>query len=125
MKPLTLLISARAYGVETLLELVILEQLTKPEHIDSLTNKSNLTLGKLGAIIGDDFQTVASSAAHLEQIGLLKSRALFGSMKSILMDLTPKGRELMFGKKYTPTLRSKHIAQLPLRAKAPSMTFIR
>jgi hypothetical protein len=113
MKLLTLIISARAFGVETLLELAILEQLTRPEHRDPLTGKSTLTLAMLEVRMGDTLTAVAESAARLEAIGLTKSRRLFAGAgpRSLLIDLTDKGKKLMFGntllrsKKLTPTLR--------------------
>lgn len=97
MKLLTLLISARAYGVTTLMELAILEQLIKPSNIDPYSKKSKLTLGNLEAIMGENFTTVAESAAHLEELGLITSRKLFSGIRSIILDLTPKGRHLMHG----------------------------
>lgn len=98
MKVMTLLISARAYGVTTLLELAILTEIAKPCHQDHYSKKSTLTLGDLEVIMGDHFSTVAESAAHLEELGLITSRKLFMGIRSIVIDLTPKGKHLMHGK---------------------------
>jgi hypothetical protein len=98
MKLMTLLISARAYGVTTLLELAILEQLVKPSNRDPYSHRSILTLGDLELIFGDTFTDVAASAAHLEELGLIYSRKLFCGIRSIVIDLTAKGNHLMHGK---------------------------
>ena len=112
MKFLTLIISARAYGVETLLELAILDQLSRPENLDFYSDKSTLTIAKLSILLGDHLTPIAESLAHLEAIGLVTSRRLFAGagIRSLLIDLTPKGKKLMFGNR--PVLRSKTITRI-------------
>ena len=94
MKLLTLIISARAYGVETLLELAVLEQLSKPE------NQAGLSLKLISLNLGDHFDAVVMAVANLENIGLIKSRR--GIARTVLggmnITLTDKGHHLMYGK---------------------------
>ena len=93
MKLLTLIISARAYGVETLLELAILEQLSRPDHYEGLPIKS------LSLNLGDKFEACVNAVAHLENINLIRSRRGRGRsvLQSVVLTLSDNGKRLMYG----------------------------
>lgn len=93
MKLLTLLISARAYGVETLLELAILEQLSRPDHYEGIG------IQRLSLNLGDKFAACVNSVAALENIDLIRSRRGKGRsvLQSMVLTLSDQGKRLMYG----------------------------
>ena len=93
MKLLTLIISARAYGVETLLELAILEQLSRPAHYEGLPIKL------LSLNLGDKFEACVMAAAHLENMNLVRTHRGKGRsvLQSMVLTLSDQGKRLMYG----------------------------